>query len=84
MNKRIMVVAANHIIMKEEEREKIKYIEIENNDISKSELDKIYDEYKNRIKLLCCMIQKQLKISLFIQLNLIMTIYNLLLFTLNR
>jgi hypothetical protein len=83
MNKRIMVVAANHIIMKEE-REKIKYIEIENNDISKSELDKIYDEYKNRIKLLCCMIQKQLKISLFIQLNLIMTIYNLLLFTLNR
>jgi hypothetical protein len=51
MNKRIMVVAANHIIVKEE-REKIKYIEIENNDISKSELDKIYDEYKNRIKLL--------------------------------
>jgi predicted acetyltransferase len=84
MNKRIMVVAANHIIMKEEEREKIKYIEIENNDISKSELDKIYDEYKNRIKLLCCMIQKQLKISLFIQLNLIMTIFNLLLFTLKR
>jgi hypothetical protein len=83
MNKRIMVVAANHIIMKEE-REKIKYIEIENNDISKSELDKIYDEYKNRIKLLCCMIQKQLKISLFIQLNLIMTIFNLLLFTLKR
>jgi hypothetical protein len=83
MNKRIMVVAASHIIVKEE-REKIKYIEIENNDISKSELDKIYDEYKNRIKLLCCMIQKQLKISLFIQLNLIMTIFNLLLFTLKR
>jgi hypothetical protein len=40
MNKRIMVVAANHIIVKEE-IEKIKYIEIEYNDISKAELENI-------------------------------------------
>ncbi len=37
MNKRIMVVAANHIIVKEE-REKIKYIEIEYNDIIQSRI----------------------------------------------